>query len=482
MSGVRRGAGPRDPMARPIEQPRTPPGRGGNGSGGRSNGGSGGGGQGNGPGNGYARPPRDRYRYPDERRGGSGMGGLLRFLIFLAVMAGLVLTVLMTVGRPVFRSIVVGFAEDSPGALRIEFVRDLVAEDIGPALDAPASDDATEVDFQVESGDTPATLAPKLIDAGVIVSERAFLFHATLDELAGKLDAGHFALTKAMTPEQVVRGLVENRIVIKTLEITFREGLRLEQLTAKLQTYPESTVDPDQFYELVTDPPESLIAEFPWLADERIRPAGRSLEGFLYPATYTVRITGEETDDAEDLVRMMLTEFRERLGPERFEVPEARALSFYQVLTLASIVEREAVLDDERPLIAGVYQNRIDAKANVRHGLLQADPTLLYASDSVELSRLDDWTQWSFWSFPAEHPRLSEWEFPGELAAYNTYIVKGLPPGPICTPSVASIDAALAPDTGAGMNFFVAIPGGDGKHDFSKTLEEHERKVREYNG
>jgi UPF0755 protein len=395
-------------------------------------------------------------------------------------MAGIVLAVLVTVGRPVFRSLVVGFADDNPGALRIDFVRDVVAEDIGPALDAPASDDPAEVEFLVDAGDTPATLAPRLLEAGVITSERAFLFHATLDELAGKLDAGRFALRKDMTPKEVVRGLVQNRITVRTLEITFREGLRLEQLTAKLQTYEDSTVDPEQFYEMVKDPPAELLADFPWLKDESVRPNGTSLEGFLYPATYTVRITGEQTDDAEALIRMMLTQFQERVGTERLQVPEARKLSFYQVLTLASIVEREAVLDDERPLIAGVYQNRIDRTPAVPHGLLQADPTLIYASDSVQLGDYGDWTQYLFWKLPDEHPPLKDWDFPDGLAGYNTYQVRGLPPGPICTPSVTSIDAALQPDTAAGMSFFVAIPDGGGQHDFSKTVKEHEKKLREY--
>jgi UPF0755 protein len=335
----------------------------------------------------------------------------------------------------------------------------------------------------VDTGDTPASLAPKLLEAGVIASERAFLFYATLDELGDKLDAGRFALATDMTPREVVKGLVENRITIRTLEITFREGLRLEQLTAKLQTYEAdgTTVDPEQFYEMVKDPPQELLADFPFLQDESIRPAGASLEGFLYPATYTVRITGEDTDDAEDLIRMMLSEFRDRLGEERFQVPESRGLSFYRVLTLASIVEREAVLDDERPLIAGVYQNRIDRAPAVRHGLLQADPTIIYANDTVLLGEYGDWTQYLFWSTDAlPDVPFREIEFPEGLAGYNTYATRGLPPGPICTPSVSSIDAALAPDTAAGMNFFVAIPDGGGQHDFSKTLQEHEQKLREY--
>ena len=128
---------------------------------------------------------------------------------------------------------------------------------------------------------------------------------------------------------------------------------------------------------------------------------------------------------------MMLDAFHDRVGAERFEVPEARGLTFYQVLTLASIVEREAVLDDERPLIAGVYQNRIDRETNVAHGLLQADPTVLYAVDTVKLGSPATGAV-LFWTVPEAPPQTSR--CPGDLAGYNTYMVGGLPPGPICTP------------------------------------------------
>lgn len=458
---VRGGRGPREPMAGPEP-----------GSGRRKNGY-----QRTGR---YGRGPGDQRRYEGYGDEGGGLGGLIRFVVFLGILAVVVLVVMATVARPVVRMVVVPVAEENPGALRIGFVADLVREDIGAALTAPASNDATSVEFQVESGDTPATLAPRLDEAGLITSQRAFLFEARMSDLTPKLKAGRFALALNMTPAEVVDGLVNNRVEIRIINVTFREGLRLEQITAKLATLSDTQVDPAAFYALVTRPTDALLADYPWLLDEDVRPKGASLEGFLYPATYPLRVDLLEPTDAEDLVRLMLDAFHDRVGAERLAVPAERKLTFYQVLTLASIVEREAVLDDERPTIAGVYQNRIDRVPSVKHGLLQADPTVIYAVDTVKLGDYStDWVQYVFWTVPKGGP-LRDQALPERLAGYNTYVVRGLPPGPIATPSLASIDAALAPDTKSAFTYFVAIPEGEGAHDFSKSLAEHEKKLKQY--
>ena len=121
-----------------------------------------------------------------------------------------------------------------------------------------------------------------------------------------------------MTPNEVVTGLIENRVIIEIVPVTFREGLRLEQITAKIQTLgAPMTIDAQQFYDIVTEPPADLLAEFPWLED--IRPEGASLEGFLAPATYDIR---NETT-ARDLVAMMLRSFHDQVG-DRLNVPASR--------------------------------------------------------------------------------------------------------------------------------------------------------------
>jgi UPF0755 protein len=177
---------------------------------------------------------------------------------------------------------------------------------------------------------------------------------------------------------------------------------------------------------------------------------------------------------------MMLDKFIATVGEERLAVPEERGLTFFQVLTLASIVEREAVLDAERALIAGVYQNRIDRIPGVKPGLLNADPTVIWAADTVALDELDfdEWQRYVFWTVP--ETALADLVLPEALVGYNTYTQAGLPPGPIATPTLASIDAALAPDTEEKYIYFLAIPEGDGAHVFARNLDEHNANREEY--
>lgn len=417
-------------------------------------------------GNGY---PRNGGRRPPSAP--SGQHGPFRFLLFLVVLVAAVGLLAMTVLRPLVASALAGWAIDNPSTWQMPFVGGIVEEALADELATPASSDPSIVEWPVRSGDTVDSVGDRLLDDGLILSRPAFEFAALQESLAEKLEAGTFTLRRDMTPVEVVDGLIENRVVVTSVDVTFREGLRIEQMTAKLQTI-ESGVDPQAFYDLATKPPAALVADYPWLA----LPEGATLEGFLYPATYTLRTDSLGPTDAEDVIRAMLDKFHEEVGDGRLVVPEARGLSFYEVLVLASIVEREAALDDERPIIAGVYQNRLGK----RPYLLNADPTVIYASDTVALSEMpfDDWQGYTFWK-PLGRP-LAEVDLPEELAPYNTYRVPGLIPAPIVSPSVASIDAALAPDTSDGYFYFVLIPDSGGRHDFSKTFEEHKEKLRKY--
>jgi UPF0755 protein len=162
------------------------------------------------------------------------------------------------------------------------------------------------------------------------------------------------------------------------------------------------------------------------------------------------------------------------------QVPADRGMSFYQVLALASIVEREAVLDEERPLIAGVYQNRIDGIPGIKNKILNADPTVFYAWDTMQLGAMDfdQWKTYKFWAPPGVP--LRDIKVPEALLGYQTYTQPGLIPGPIATPTLASIDAALHPDTADKYIYFLAIPDGGGKHVFAKTAKEHEANKKKY--
>ncbi len=429
---------------------------------------------------------RDRDRLPAPRAAGpagrpangragaragdhGGHGGALRFLLFLVVTGGVVLVLLGTVLRPIVKGIVVGYATSNPGALGLPFVADLVREDLGDALTRPASDDPTQVPFTVEAGETASRIAERLKAAGLLQDARAFVFVATEKGLTGQLSSGDFVLRRNMTPEQLVGSLLQAEDPAVVLE--FKPGLRIEQVTAYLQMKPDAIaslkMDAAAFYTLVTKPPARLLADYPWLDI----PRGGTLEGYLAGGLY--RVLPDTTP--EELVRDMLDRWYANVGPERLAVPKARGLTWYQALTLASIVQREAALDAERPTIAGVYQGRLD-----RDMLLNADPTVVYAVDSLALRALpvSRWPDYFFWSVPKTP--LAEVALPHDLAGYQTYAVRGLPAAPIATPTVASIDAALAPDTARGYLYFVAIPDGGGAHDFSKTYEEHKAKLKKY--
>jgi UPF0755 protein len=415
------------------------------------------------------RDPHELRRLRDERQRGrvggrSALGGLLRLGAFIAILAVLVLVVGATVLRPVATGAIVGWASDNPGALRLPFVADLVRQDLGAKLSDPASADPSQVTFEVQSGDSASTIAERLAQQGLLQDPRAFVITALDRGVEAKLEAGTFVLRRNMTPDQLVGSLLEAKDPAVT--VMLREGLRLEQVTAKLETLPLS-MDVQQFYRLAKDPPASFLAARPWLKI----PAGASLEGFLAADTY--QILRDTT--AEEFLGMLVDHFHETVGDARMEVPASRGMSFYEVLSLASIAQQEAIVADELPLIAGVYQNRLD-----KDMLLQADPTVIYGNDTVQLAKLpvDQWVKYSFWE-PIDGS-LAKVKLPKSLAGYQTYQNKGLIPGPISTPTTAAIDAALNPDTQDGYLFFVAKGDGSNTHAFAKTYAQHLANLKKY--
>ena len=430
---------------------------------------------------GRGNPPVSSYgRRPPPRRG-FRLPGLLRFLLFAGVLAGVVLIVMLTALRPVVQKGVAEWAWSNPWAItRIPFVAGFVRDDLGDALTNPASGDATEGVFEVELGDDPASLAPRLLRDGYVTSERAFLYVALTTGLGDHLQAGSFVLRRNMTAAEVAVALINDPVEVTTIEVLFREGLRIEQMTALLQT-KETSIDPREFYELATSPPAELLADYEWLD----LPEGASLEGFLYPDTYTIVTVSDggptPVTTAEGLIRMLLDRFFEKVGEERMDVPAARGMNFYEIVTLASIVEHEAGPGDkERALIAGVYQNRLDGLNGVAR-ILNADPTVKYAVDTMALEDLefDQWQNYSFWEVPSGP--MAEIQVDPSLEGFQTYQVAGLIPSPISTPSLASIDAALKPDQLKGFLYFVLIPDSDPpEHAFARTFAKHNENLRKY--
>jgi UPF0755 protein len=401
-----------------------------------------------------------------------GIPGILKFLAFALVLAAIVLVSLVTVLRPLVKGAVVGWATDNPTALGMPFVADLVREDLGDRLTKAASTDTAQVPFTVNAGENASTIAGRLEDEGFLLDQRSFIFIATERRLTGDLQTGTFILRRSMTPDEIVTALLAPDQV-KTIQIGLRTGLRLEQVTAKLETIEGLQMNGADFYQLAKHPTAELLNDYPWLKE--MLPEGASLEGFLWPANYQVL----PDTSAEELIRKMLDGFHAAMG-DRMNVPASRGMTFYQVLSLASLVEHEAVHDADRPLIAGVFTDRLNPKLfpNLHLG---SDPTIFWIHDTLELDPKNTpaWTKYVFWnSLPKDYQLPAQ--LPDDLAAYNTYTHQGLIPGPICTPSLPSIDAALAPDTKDHYLYFLAKGDGSGDIVYAKSLKEHQANIKKY--
>jgi UPF0755 protein len=179
-------------------------------------------------------------------------------------------------------------------------------------------------------------------------------------------------------------------------------------------------------------------------------------------------------------VELLLNTFGERFTPEIVEGIERQGLSVDEAVTLASIVEREAVLDEERPLIAGVYLNRINNPEAETVGLLNADPTLQYAlaTRANRDAPVDEWGSIEWW--PMLQVSGRDVELPRRLQEYQTYVNPGLPPTPIASPRISSLEAVAFADTDSGYFYFVAgCPNGerDGSHYFARTFGDHQSNI-----
>jgi UPF0755 protein len=327
-------------------------------------------------------------------------------------------------------------------------------------LDQPASEYSRPVRFTIEPGMAARTIGRELQRFGLIRDPELFEAYVRLNELDNKIQAGIYVLDPSMTLREVVEAI--QNADSESVSVTILEGWRFEQ-TADYLTKASVLSDPakGEAYRSLAASAASIEPDlYPFL---RERPAGATLEGYLFPDTYEIPATNAT---ALDVLTRQLDTFAERVVPlyEEARSGGTTDLSLHQVLTLASIVEREAVVREERPTIAGVYLNRL------ANGIkLDADPTVQYAMGYQEASG-----QW--WKTPVSLEEYSTVNSP-----YNTYLNPGLPPGPIAAPGLSSIEAVLNPEQ-HNYIYFVAIPDGTGRHVFAETYEEHLQNVATYMG
>ena len=430
------------------------------------------------------RPPDPRWDLDDRRnarirrmreeRQGGGPRRTFQPVVLIGWFAAVIalLGVLIIIGFIAFAPRLMSWVQDHPGSIEQGPVQAFVRWYQPDALaDEALSDDGARASVTVEDGASDAEIAQLLFDEGLIKSPLAFQWAVIQAGREGTLQAGTYDLSPSLRPSEIVAALRQE--AGPEVEITLQEGWRLEEVVGYLST-TKLTMNIDDFTELVENPPADLIREYDFLVD---LPKGRTLEGYLYPDTY--RIDGSW--DARAVLDVLLSTFGERLTNRVRKGIEEQGLTIDEAVTLASIVEREAVLDKERPLIAGVYVNRVQQPEAETRGLLNADPTLQYAlaTDANRGTSPMEWGSIEWW--PPLQVGGADVELPDRLAGYQTYLNPGLPPTPIASPRAASLKAVAAAATDRGYYYFVAAcPGGerDGSHYFAATYAQQQANIQ----
>ena len=282
-----------------------------------------------------------------------------------------------------------------------------------------------KVEVTVETGMTAHAVLDQLLEKGLIKSRIPFLVWVRIRKVDSKIKVGRYHIAQGQSAYWIVDDFIRGRT--EKLKIVVPEGFASWQIAGRLESFGFCS-----------------SAEFMQTVQEK------NMEGFLFPATYEF----EYGLSADDVTRRMRKEFDRRWLPEFTERAASLGWSQKDTVTFASVIEREVRVREELPMISAVYHNRLKKKMR-----LEADPTVQYAL--------------GFWK-----ERLTYDDYQNTRSPYNTYLNSGLPPGPICSPGIDSIRAALWPVESEAL-FLLAQ--GDGRHTFSRTYRDHTNKVNSRN-
>lgn len=292
--------------------------------------------------------------------------------------------------------------------------------------------------LRIEGGSSARKIAKILKEHGVIDSEELFFLATRLMSLDSAYKAGKYRFKGSLNMLEIIKILKEGQVLLVSFAIP--EGFNQWQIADKLgEAFSQFSA---------ADFKSSLSA--PELTN-LLPPEASSVEGYLFPDTYSI----SEDASVEDVLKMMISAFWEKDTPEWRLLRKDLGMTLHQIVTLASIIEKETGHPSERPRISGVFYNRLRKKMK-----LQTDPTVIYG----------------IWHDYDGNIRKKDLLTP---TPYNTYVIDGLPPGPIASPGKDALDAAHRPLTTDEL-YFVALGDGSGLHKFSKTLRDHNRAVREY--
>ncbi len=321
-------------------------------------------------------------------------------------------------------------------SLQLLYQADQLLEPVDPGGDM--------VPFEIQFGESPIAIAARLESEGIIPNAGAFITFLKYSGLDTTLQAGEYSLNPAVTAVELAHILQD----ATPSEVTFTilPGWRLEEIAATLPTSGlEITGEEFLTATISPAPAEQLLIEFP---------GGSSLEGFLSPGSYRI----PRQTSVDQLIGILLGAFKSSLSVEILNGLQAQGLDVFQAVTLASMVEREAVVAEEMPLIASVFLNRLAIGM-----ALEADSTVQYARGFNQ-------GQNTWWTNPLSNRDL---QFD---SSYNTYLYSGLPPGPIANPGWRALRAVAFPAQSP-YYYFRATCDGSGKHTFSETFDEHLSKA-----
>lgn len=310
---------------------------------------------------------------------------------------------------------------------------------------------ATPVRVTIDKGMKAQRVAELLEQNGLIRNAQIFSGWLKLKDEGSRFQAGIYELTPGMTREEIVAKLNKGDIIAPaTIRFTIPEGWTVMQMADRLSQ--NGQFFKEDFVKAAADPANwsgsAWTSQIPLDAGLRY-----PLEGYLFPDTYEMKTESS----AVDIINRMLSELDKKLNqlPDDWQVTmQERELTLHQLLTIASLVEREVVVDEERPIVAGVIENRLQKKMP-----LQIDATIQYLLDKPKELLLED--------LKVESP-------------YNTYLNPGLPPGPIATPSLKSIEAALYPEE-TDYYYYVTKKDGTNTHLFAATLKQHQKNIEQSN-
>ena len=306
---------------------------------------------------------RSRRRVP---RGGAFKG--IVFVVLAVVVLGVGGWLL---ARPMLGSAVTGIFQDNPGIIRFPVVADLLAAELADRIARPASAEPQDVRLTIDEGESIDEIRDELLELGLLTDPVAFHYLVVNDRVDQLIVAGTYTLNTGMSPGEIVERLAGSPDPpAKVVTLAIRDGLRIDQVASLLQKMKDEDgleLDVRDFLALANDPPDRLREDYPFL---KAIPQSGGLEGFLKGGTWEVRLDMT----AEELVAQMLTNWDEEYG-DVVSQSRKKGLDFYDVLRVASIVERETPRDGERARVAGVYWNRLDDRtAGETAGFMNADP------------------------------------------------------------------------------------------------------------